>query len=67
MPVIHVMLWEGRDLDQKRMIAKQITDTMVNVAKVPPESVVVSFQDFAKSNWAEGGLLASDKIRLKND
>lgn len=64
MPVIHVLLWEGRDTDQKRRIAQEMTRTMVEVAKVPADSVVVTFQDFARSNWAEGGSLASEKVRL---
>ena len=67
MPIVQVMLWEGRDLDQKRQMAEKLTDCMVDIAKVPRDSVVVTFQDFKKSDWAEGGLLASDKIRIKND
>ena len=67
MPVINVLLWEGRTTEQKRELAERLTQDMVDVAKVPKDSVVITFSDYAKSDWAEGGLLASDNIRLTND
>ncbi|MCI8477889.1 MAG: 4-oxalocrotonate tautomerase [Oscillospiraceae bacterium] len=67
MPVIHVLLWEGRSVEQKRALAEKLTQDMVDIAKVPTESVVVTFQDFAKTDWAEGGALAADKIRIPVD
>ena len=67
MPIVQVMLWKGRDNEQKKLMAEQLTDCMVNVAKVPRDSVIVTFQDYEKSDWAEGGILASEKIRIQND
>lgn len=64
MPVLNVLLWEGRSVEQKRALAERLTQDMVEIAKVPAESVVITFSDFAKSDWAEGGVLASDKIRI---
>lgn len=64
MPVLNVLLWEGRSVEQKRALAERLTQDMVEIAKVPAESVVITFSDFAKSDWAEGGTLASDKIRI---
>lgn len=66
MPIINVMLWEGREHEQKKLIAQKITDCMVEIAKVPKDSVVVTFQDYKKSDWAEGGVLASEKIRIRD-
>lgn len=65
MPVVHVMLWEGRDQEQKKLVAQKMTDCLVEVAKVPRDSVVVTFQDFKRSDWAEGGVLASEKVRIE--
>lgn len=64
MPVLNVLLWEGRSVEQKRALAERLTQDMVEIAKVPAESVVITFSDFAKSDWAEGGMLASDKVRI---
>lgn len=64
MPILNVLLWEGRSLEQKRALAEKLTQDMVTIAKVPSESVVITFSDFSKSDWAEGGMLASDKIRI---
>ena len=61
MPFIHVEFLEGKTLEQKRDIAKAITDAMVNIGGVKPETVYVIFNDLAKSNLAKGGQLFVDK------
>lgn len=65
MPILNVLLWEGRSVEQKRALAERLTQDMVEIAKVPAQSVVITFSDFAKSDWAEGGALASDKIQIQ--
>ena len=65
MPIVNVLLWEGRDTEQKKRMAEEMTNCMVEIAKVPKDSVVITFQDFPKSDWAEGGVLASEKIRIQ--
>ncbi len=62
MPFINVMLWEGRTVEQKRELTNEITESVVEIAKVPRESVIISFSDYKKSDWAIGGSLASDKF-----
>ncbi len=62
MPFVEVMLWEGRTVEQKRELTTAITDSVVKIAKVPRESVIIAFTDYRRSDWAEGGYLASDKI-----
>jgi 4-oxalocrotonate tautomerase len=60
MPVIHVEMWPGRTHTQKKQLAKAITDAMVDIAKTTPEATIVIFDDVAKENWAQGGLLSSE-------
>ena len=60
MPLIHVSLFEGRTIEQKREFAAAVTDDAVRVLKCPAESVDVIFEDVKKSDWANGGKLASD-------
>ena len=59
MPLVRVSLWSGRTKEQKAELAKALTDTMVEVAKVPPEAVTVLFEELSKENWATKGRLHS--------
>jgi 4-oxalocrotonate tautomerase len=60
MPFVIVEMWEGRTVDQKKQLAKGITEAFVNI-NVPPEAVHIVFKDNPKSCWAQGGKLASEK------
>jgi 4-oxalocrotonate tautomerase len=60
MPVIHVEMWPGRTQQQKRDLAKAITDAMVSIANTTAEATIVIFDDVAKDNWAQAGVLASE-------
>ena len=60
MPILRVSLWAGRTKEQKTELAKALTDTMVKVAKVPPEAVTVMFEELPKENWATNGVLHSE-------
>ncbi len=61
MPIITIELIEGRTVDQKREIAKQMTDTIKNVTNVPEDSIEVIFHDLKKENYSKGGKLFIDK------
>ena len=61
MPIVRVEMWEGRTVEQKRELAKAITEDMVKIAGAKPEAVVVIFEDVPKHNWATGGVLWSDR------
>lgn len=60
MPLIHVSLFEGRTIEQKREFAVAVTADAVHTLKCTAESVDVIFEDVKKSDWASGGKLASD-------
>jgi len=60
MPVVIVEMWEGRTIDQKKQLAKDITTSMENIG-VPKEAVQIIIKDNPKHNWAIGGKLASEK------
>jgi 4-oxalocrotonate tautomerase len=61
MPLVQVTMLQGRTVDQKRKIAKRITDTMVEEAGAKREAVVVTFVELSKESYASGGLLMADK------
>jgi 4-oxalocrotonate tautomerase len=60
MPLIHVSLYEGRSIEQKREFVKAVTAEAARTLKCPPESVDIIFEDIKKSDWASAGKLASD-------
>jgi 4-oxalocrotonate tautomerase len=60
MPILRVSLWAGRTKEQKAELAKALTDTMVKVAKVPPEAVTIMIEELPKENWASRGVLHSE-------
>lgn len=63
MPIVRVEMWSGRTTAQKAELARAITEAVVNIAKAPPEATIVIFEDIAKENWAEGGVLASERAK----
>ena len=60
MPVIHVEMWPGRTVAQKREVAKAITEAMVQHHKHHPGGDFRHIYDVAKENWAQAGELASE-------
>ena len=65
MPEVVVYLAEGRSLDQKRGLVKEITDAVVKNCGVTPDVVTVSIMETAKHNKAEGGVLFSERTAKK--
>lgn len=63
MPTIHVELFEGRTVDQKRALARELTDAAVRVLGGSPDGVDVIFTDIARHDWATGGTLWADKAK----
>ena len=60
MPIVRVEMWQGRTHAQKAELARVITEAVVTIAHAKPESTIVIFEDIAKENWAERGVLALD-------
>ena len=60
MPVVTIELIEGRTIDQKREMAKRITDVIKEVAKVKEDAVEIIFHDMKKENYSKAGKLALD-------
>jgi len=61
MPIVTIKLVEGRTIEQKRQIAKKITETITEVANVKPEAVEIIFEEMKKENFAKAGHLLIDK------
>ena len=60
MPYIIVKALRGRAVEQKRELAKQITDATVRVYGVRAEVVTVRFEEVEPDSLAVGGILKTD-------
>ena len=63
MPVVQITMLVGRTANQKRKLAKRITDAMVEEAGARREGVVVAFHEVSKESYASGGELMIDKTK----
>ena len=59
MPVVIVEMLEASDVEQKRQLARGLTDAFVKIG-VPAEQVHVILRETPKSCWATAGELCSD-------
>ncbi len=65
MPLVQITMLEGRTAEQKRKIAKRITDVLVEEAGARREAIIVAFQEVSKESYASGGELMADKTPSK--
>jgi 4-oxalocrotonate tautomerase len=66
MPVVTVQQWTGRTVDQKRRLAKAITDAMVEIGNAKPDGLHVIFQDYELEDWARAGVLGVDREDIES-
>ena len=55
MPIINVVLGEGRTCEQKRELCRQLTEAAVRSVLVQPEQVRVVIQETKLEHYAVGG------------
>ncbi len=61
MPTIHVQLFSGRTIEQKRQFVEAVTRVTCETLNCSPGSVDIILTDVTKENWASEGVLWSDK------
>jgi 4-oxalocrotonate tautomerase len=62
MPTIHVEMFAGRTLEQKRALAQALTEATVQTLGGSAASIDVIFTDIQRHDWATGGKLWSDAV-----
>lgn len=60
MPYITIKLTEGRSLDQKRLLVKRLTESVVESLGVTPDFVRIELVELKKDIFAVGGELVCD-------
>jgi 4-oxalocrotonate tautomerase len=61
MPYVIVYQLDGRPIEVKRRLVKEVTEAVSRVLSVPPGEVAVCIAELARENWAHGGVLAADR------
>ncbi len=61
MPIVQIEMFEGRTLEQKRAMVKEVTQALVRTVKCPPDAVKIVIREMKKEDLAEAGLLYCDK------
>lgn len=62
MPHITVQMIAGRSVEQKRRLAKALTEAVTSTLEINPEWVTVVLQETGKDGWAVGGELLLDRF-----
>jgi 4-oxalocrotonate tautomerase len=63
MPLVQITMLQGRTAEQKRKIAKRVTDALVEEAGARREGIIVAFHEVSKESYASGGELMIDKVK----
>ena len=60
MPLVTMKTLEGKTVEQKRALVKDITEAVVKNFEVSPTSVTIDIVDYSKENLASAGVLFAD-------
>jgi 4-oxalocrotonate tautomerase len=62
MPEVYVYTVEGRSVDEKRGLVRDITDAVVKNFKAKQDRVIVQIVESPRHNKASGGVLLSELL-----
>jgi 4-oxalocrotonate tautomerase len=63
MPIVHVEMFEGRSVEQKRELVRGITETVARVCGVSADGIHVLINEMSRENWGRGAVLHADRPR----
>jgi 4-oxalocrotonate tautomerase len=59
MPVVIVEMWQGRTLEQKKQLVRELTDAFVKIG-TPESAVQIILKENARDCWAQSGKLCCE-------
>lgn len=65
MPIVTIQMWKGQSVENKRAMARGITDLLTPYMNNKPESIHIVFQEVPLESWASGGQLSADRPDLQ--
>lgn len=66
MPYINVQITHGVTREQKAVVVKDITDSLVRVLGKKPEHIHIVIQEIAEENWGYQGMLTDDWKKMQS-
>jgi 4-oxalocrotonate tautomerase len=61
MPVVRVTWFEGKEAKAKKVVAAEITESIVKHTGTDPKYIYVIFEDVKPSDWAGSGKLFAEE------
>lgn len=61
MPIVQIEMFEGRAIEQKREMVKEVTKALVSAVNCQPGDVKIVIREMKKENLAEDGMLYCDR------
>ena len=61
MPNVVIDILEGRTIDQKRAMVKEVTKALTETLNCPSEAVQIVIHEVSRDQIANGGILRCDK------
>ena len=61
MPIVSIKIAKGRTLDEKRRLARSVTDAIAASIDVPPEIIWIEIDEFDRENFSVNGKLMADR------
>ena len=61
MPLVTIKVIEGRTIEQKRGLAKDVTEAIVKNFGAPPEAVMIDIVEYNREDLAQAGQLFIDR------
>jgi 4-oxalocrotonate tautomerase len=61
MPFVSIKIAKGRSLEQKRRLARSVTDAIAASIDVPPEIIWIEIDEFDRENFSVNGKLMADR------
>lgn len=62
MPVVTIQISKGRPVEQKRDLARRVTQVVAETLNLNSDWVTVLIEEYERENWASGGQLYADKF-----
>jgi 4-oxalocrotonate tautomerase len=67
MPIVRITLAEGRTAEQKKALAREVTDSVVRHCNIGAEHVYVLFDDVPPDEWLVGGATITERRRARGE
>ncbi len=62
MPAVQITMAEGRTQEQKRAVAKRVTDVLVEELGVSPDAITVFIYELGRDHIAKSGVFLSETV-----